>query len=190
MRPTPKSGKGNKKKVNTKNKPFISTWCEGKYCSKRFMSHSIFQNTFQTPTTNLSRCRDQSPSTDSLTWRRSNIRFNSQIKNVDSSSLKTFTFCFPETFLPVEKPSQLSSESSLAPQVCFYPNMCPNDKPWRSAGVWVSPNHKHQHCWVQFRNWFLRLCGLRRPILFLLDTSKYYGLIFTHLPLYICFMAL
>ena len=47
------------------------------------------------------------------------------------------------------------------------------------------PNHQHQHCWVQFRNWFLRLCGLRRPILFLLDTSKYYNLIFTHLSKYI-----
>ena len=134
---------------------------------------------------NLSRCRDQSPSTDSLTWRWSNIHFNSQIKNVDSPSIKTFTFCLPETFLPVEKPSQLSSESSSTSQVYFYPTMCPNDKPWRSAGVWVSPNHKHQHCWVQFRNWFLRLCGLRRPILFLLDTSKYYNLIFTHLSKYI-----
>ena len=41
-------------------------------------------------------------------------------KHVDSSSIKTFTFCFSETFLPVEKPSQLSSESSLTPQVCFY----------------------------------------------------------------------
>ena len=51
------------------------------------------------------------------------------------------------------------------------------------------PNHQHQHCWVQFRNWFLRLCGLRRPILFLLDTSKYYNLIFTHLSIYIPFMA-
>ena len=85
----------------------------------------------------------------------------------------------------MEKPSQLSSESSSTSQVYFYPTMCPNDKPWRSAGVWVSPNHQHQHCWVQFRNWFLRLCGLRRPILFLLDTSKYYNLIFTHLSKYI-----
>ena len=38
VRPTPKSSKGNKKDVNTKNKPFISKWCEGKYCYKRFIS--------------------------------------------------------------------------------------------------------------------------------------------------------
>ena len=42
---------------------------------------------------------------------------------------------------------------------------------------------------MQFRNWFLRLCGLHGPILFLLDTSKYYGLIFTHLPIYNPLMA-
>ena len=117
-----------------------------------------------------------------LEKKQHSLQFPNQ--NVDSSSLKTFTFYFPETFLPVEKPSQLSSESSSTSQVCFHPNMYPNDKPWRSPGVWVSPNHQHQHCWVQFRNWFLRLCGLRRPILFLLDTSKYYNLIFTHLSKY------